>query len=300
MGKAIGFIGLGNMGEHMAGRLLDAGHQLTVFDIRDDAMAALVERGATAAASPALVASLVETVITSLPTPDIVKDVALGADGVISAGPGSKIKTLVDLSTIGSRVAREIAAELAARDITFVDSPVSGGVAGARNGTLAVMVACPDRHYSDLADMLQPLGNVFHVGAEPGLGQTMKLANNLLSAAALSITSEAMVMGVKAGLDPAVMLDVINAGSGRNTATADKFPKAILNRAFDRGFANGLMNKDVELFLAEAAALDTPADVASAVGRSWQTACRELGAEADFTTIVQCAEKRAGVEVKSN
>lgn len=300
MGKAIGFIGLGNMGEHMAGRLLDAGHQLTVFDIRDDAMAVLVDRGATAAASPALVASLVETVITSLPTPDIVKAVALGADGVISAGPGSKIKTLVDLSTIGSRVAREIAAELAAKDITFVDSPVSGGVAGARNGTLAVMVACPDRHYSDLAEMLRPLGNVFHVGAEPGLGQTMKLANNLLSAAALSITSEAMVMGVKAGLDPAIMLDVINAGSGRNTATSDKFPKAILNRAFDRGFANGLMNKDVELFLAEAAALDTPADVASAVGRSWQTACAELGSDADFTTIVQCVEKRAGVEVKSN
>ncbi len=296
MGENIEFIGVGNMGEHMAGRLLDAGHRLTVFDIRDDAVRVLVERGARAAASPAAVASSVEIVITRLPTPEIVRDVALGGDGVVS---GSKINTLIDLSTIGSQMARDVAAGLAAKDIAFVDSPVSGGVAGARNGTLAVMVACPENRFSGLSELLDPLGNVFHVGTEPGLGQTMKLANNLLSAAALSITSEAMVMGVKAGLDPAIMLDVINAGSGRNTATSHKFPNAILPRTFDLGFANGLMTKDVELFLAEAAALGTPQDVAGAVGKMWQTACAEFGPEADFTTIVKCVESRAGVEVKA-
>ena len=126
----------------------------------------------------------------------------------------------------------------------------------------------------------------------------MKLANNLLSASALAITSEAMVMGVKAGLDPQIMLEVINAGRGMNTATPDNFPKAVLTRSFDRGFTNSLMQKDVELFLEEAQSLKVPTSVASAVQKLWQIACSEIGPDADFTTIVQCVENRAGVEVK--
>lgn len=296
MTEPIGFIGLGNMGGPMSRRLLEAGHELTVFDVRDDAIKALCDLGATAAGSPAAVASVAESIILSLPTPEIAKDVVLGANGILSGGA---VKTVVELSTIGPQMAKEVAAALAAKDIGFVDSPVSGGVPGALNGTLAVMASCSDQHFARLKDLLSALGNVYHVGTEPGLGQTMKLANNLMSAAAMAISSEAIVMGVKAGLDPRIMLDVINSASGRNRATEDKFPDDILTRTFNRGFANGLMNKDVELYLKVAAGLEVPTEVAAAVGELWQTACAEIGPEADFTTIVQCVEKRAGVEVKS-
>ena len=295
MNDPVGFIGLGNMGGPMAGRLLTAGHRLVVFDIRDEAVAALVDQGAIAAASPAAVASEAETVITSLPTPDIAKEVALGPTGLAA---GSRIKTAVELSTIGPETAKEIAAGLSVHGVDFVDSPVSGGIAGARKGTLAVMAACSDQRFAELHDLLAVFGKAFHVGAKPGLGQTMKLANNLLGAAALALSSEAMVMGTKAGLDPRIMLDVINAGSGRNSATQDKFPRAVLPRTFDFGFTNGLMQKDVALYLKEAEALGVPTELAAAVAQLWQTACSEIGTQADFTTIVQCVEKRAGVEVK--
>ena len=132
---------------------------------------------------------------------------------------GTKIKTFIDLSTTGPRVASEVAKSLAAKEIVAVDAPVSGGPSGAEKGTLAVMVSGPKSLTGELTPILGVIGNVFWVGERPGLGQTMKLCNNLLSAAAIAITSEALVMGTKAGLDPAVMLDVINAGSGRNTAS---------------------------------------------------------------------------------
>ncbi len=284
------------MGGPMAGRLLDAGYTLTIFDAREAAMASLVARGAHAAASPAAVASEVETVLVSLPTPAIVKDVVLGANGVAL---GSKVKTVVDLSTTGARVEQEIAAALAAKGIDTVDSPVSGGVGGAKKGTLAVMVACTAEKLVALRPVLENFGKVFYLGEKPGMGQTMKLANNLLSATALSITSEAMVMGVKAGLDPRIMLDVINAGTGRNSASQDKFPRAIVPRKFDFGFTNALMYKDVKLCLEEGEAMNVPMWVASAVRQSWFLACNEVGPNEDFTTIVKYIERWAGVEVKA-
>lgn len=291
----LGFIGIGKMGGPMSGRLLDAGHTLTVFDSREAALQPLVDRGARQAKSAAAVASDAETVLVSLPTPDIVKQVALGAEGIVS---GSKVKNFVDLSTTGPRVAREIAAGLAAKGITAVDSPVSGGVQGAKKGTLAVMLACPQDRRALLEPVLKVFGNLFYLGDKPGLGQTMKLANNLLSATAMAISSEAIVMGVKAGLDPRVMLDVINAGSGRNTATQDKFPRAILSRSFDYGFTNGLMYKDVKLCVEEAEAIGVPMWVGSAVRQLWSYTCSRMGAETDFTTVVRCVEEWAGVEVK--
>lgn len=293
--KDLGFIGLGNMGAPMAGRLLDAGYSLTVFDTRAAALAPFTARGAKSAPSPAAVASAVDTVLVSLPTPAIVRQVALGKDGIAS---GSRVKTFVDLSTTGPRAAQEIAAELAARNIVAVDSPVSGGVAGAKKGTLAVMVSGPKGRHDALLPALQAIGKVFYLGEKPGLGQMMKLANNLLSATAMAISCEAIVMGVKAGLDPKVMVDVINAGSGRNSATQEKFPRSILPRTFDYGFATGLMYKDVKLCLEEAEALGTPMWVASAVRQLWLVANNELGPESDFTRVIEVLEGWAGVEVK--
>jgi 3-hydroxyisobutyrate dehydrogenase-like beta-hydroxyacid dehydrogenase len=295
MTKEIGFIGLGKMGGPMAGRLIDAGYRLHMFDERKEAVAAIISTGGVAASSPADVASRVETVLVSLPTPEIVRQVALGAEGVIE---GSKVRTFVDLSTTGPRAAAEIAAVLAGKGVVALDAPVSGGVRGAQKGTLAIMVSGP----GDLCERLRPvfevIGKYFYIGYEPGMGQLMKLANNMLSATAMAASAEVMVMGVKGGLDPRVMIEVINAGSGANTAIRDKFPKPILTRSFDYGFATGLMYKDVKLCLDEAERLHTPMWVCSAVRQLWLEANGHFGPESDFTNIVKLVEQWAGVQVK--
>jgi len=290
----VGFIGVGKMGGPMAGRLLDAGHTLTVFDTNAKALEPLTQRGAKRAASVAAVCAEVETLLVSLPTPDIVRQVAQTV-----ADAGGKVKTFVDLSTTGPRMAKEVAQILAAKKIVAVDSPVSGGVGGAKKGTLAVMLAGPGSLREPLEPVLKVFGKVFYLGTEPGLGQTMKLCNNLLSAACMAITTEAVVMGVKAGLDPKVMIDVINAGSGRSTATEQKFPQDILTRKFDYGFTNGLMYKDVKLCVDEAEALGVPMFVGTAVRQLWNYSVHQKGWDTDFTTIAQCVEEWAGVEIKA-
>jgi 3-hydroxyisobutyrate dehydrogenase-like beta-hydroxyacid dehydrogenase len=292
----IGFIGLGNMGFPMARRLLDAGHGLTVFDARKEAIAALAKLGAVSAKSPREVAERAETVMASLPSPETVLDVATGKDGVIE---GKKVRRFVDLSTTGARMAIRVAEALAPRNVVQIDAPVSGGPPGAERGTLAVMVSGPRAEIELLRPVLSVLGKVFVIGERPGMGQTMKLANNLLSATALAATSEAVVMGVKAGLDPSVMIEVINAGSGRNSASEDKFPRAILPGTFDYGFSNGLMDKDLRLCLEEAAALGVPLQVAHVVREMYRTVTAELGADKDFTTIIRSIEDRAGVVVRA-
>ena len=288
----LGFIGLGNMGQPMGGRLIEAGHSLVVFDTDRAAVDALVRLGAQAASSPRDVADRVETVLASLPTPDVVLTVATGAGGVIEGG---KVSCFVDLSTTGAGMARRVAVALAARNIEQVDCPVSGGVAGAQKGTLAVMASGPRARIERLHDVLSVFGRLFTIGEQAGAAQTMKLINNLLSATALAATTEAVAMGVKAGLDPAIMIDVINAGTGRNTASMDKFPKAILPGTYDAGFATGLMVKDVRLCLDEATALGLPMDVARAVATIWEITFSEIGPDKDFTTIMMTAEKRAGI-----
>ena len=292
----IGFVGLGTMGFHMARRLIEAGHALVVYDTRPEAAARLTKLGAVAATSPKDLADRVETVMASLPSLDAVWAVATGANGVIE---GNKIRRFVDLSTSGARMAQRISEALAPKNILQIDSPVSGGPGGAEKGTLAVMVSGPTKEIELLRPALSVIGKVFVIGDRPGMAQTMKLANNLLSAAAMAATSEAMVMGVKAGLDPAVMIEVINAGSGRNSASQDKFPRAILPGTFDYGFTNGLMYKDVRLCLDEAEAMGVPMWVGSMVRQMFQFATNQQGADADFTTIVKCIEEWAGVEVRA-
>lgn len=290
----IGFIGLGNMGGPMARRLIEAGHKLVVYDTRNDAVAPLVALGAQLASSPADVADRVETVMASLPSLQISKKVALEEGGVIH---GKRVKRFVDLSTTGSRVAAEICAELAKKNIVQIDSPVSGGVGGATRGTLAVMVSGPQADIDVVKDALSVFGKVFVIGHKPGMAQTMKLANNFLSATAMAATSEAVAMGVKAGLDPKVMIDVINAGSGRNTASEGKFPQTILPRTFNYGFGTALMLKDVRLCAEEARELDVPSAVMRAVLEQWEMTNSEFGGDSDFTAIVKMIERRAGVTI---
>jgi 3-hydroxyisobutyrate dehydrogenase-like beta-hydroxyacid dehydrogenase len=293
MNMPIGFIGLGKMGGPMARRLMAAGHDLVVADVNAETLTAFETDGAIVAKTPREVADRCEIVLASLPTPAIVQAIATGTDGV---GDGALVRCFVDLSTTGARMTTSIAEALGPKNVAMVDAPVSGGVAGASAGTLAMMVAAPDALFAELEPILKELGKVFHVGTTPGLGQTMKLVNNYLSATALVVTAEAMAVGAKAGLDPATMIAVINAGSGRNSASQDKFPRAILPRTFDFGFSNGLMCKDLKLFVDEAEASGAPLWVASIVRQVWQHALTHIGPDADFTTVVQPIEQWAGVQ----
>jgi len=253
-------------------------------------------RGAQIAASPAEVASQAEIVLVSLPTPDIVREVALGGNaGIIN---GSKVRLMIDLSTTGPGVATEVAGKLAGRQIGWVDSPVSGGMTGAKAGTLAVMVSCPKKTFNEIEPMMKTFGKLFFAGEKPGMAQTAKLANNLLAATAMVATSEVMAMGVKAGLDPKVLIDIINAGSGRNSATQDKFPRSILTGGFDFGFATGLSYKDVRLCVDEAEAMGVPMVVGSAVRQMLAVTQARFGATSDFTCIAKVIEEWAGVEIR--
>src|SRR3954464_9849976 len=221
--RVVGFVGLGAMGAHMVARLLDAGHDVAFFDTREGAMAPHVDRGARACASVGAVADVATTVLVSLPTPDVVRAVA----GELAQGEA--IEAFVDLSTTGPEVAAEVAAALGAAGVACLDAPVSGGVAGAQAGTLTIMAAGDEALFQSLRPLLEALGrNVVLVGAQPGQGQLAKVLNNLLSASAIAITGEALALGVHGGLSARTLLDVFNSSRGRNTASADKFPRQVL------------------------------------------------------------------------
>jgi 3-hydroxyisobutyrate dehydrogenase-like beta-hydroxyacid dehydrogenase len=295
MSQTLGFVGVGRMGGPMALRLLDAGHSLCVFDTNDDVVQPLTARGAEKASSAEDVASKAEVVFFSLPTPPVVQAVSLGEHGILK---GSRVKTMIDLSTTGPSVAKVVAKAAGERGVAWADSPVSGGVTGAQKGTLAVMVSCPKATFDQIDPLLKVFGKTFYVGDKPGLAQIAKLANNLLAAAALVVSSEAVAMGVKAGLDAKVLIDIINAGSGRNSATQDKFPRAILPRTFDFGFATGLSYKDVRLCVEESESLGVPMVAGAAVRQMLAITQARFGADSDFTMIARVVEEWAGVEMK--
>jgi 3-hydroxyisobutyrate dehydrogenase-like beta-hydroxyacid dehydrogenase len=292
--QSIGFVGVGRMGARMVARLIQAGYALTIYDTSQAAMKPLIERGAKPADSPRAVASAAEIVLASVPTPPIVQAVALGPAGVVE---GKRVKVFIDVSTTGATVAKAVAEGLAVKGIVAADAPVSGGISGAEKGTLAVMLSAPESVLPTVKPILEVLGKIFVVGTEPGQGQTMKLLNNLLSASAMAITSEAVAMAVKAGLDPSLAVDVFNAGTARNSATQDKMKQHVISRSFSYGFGIGLLNKDIRLCMAEADALGVPMVVGSAVRQLLSIATSTEGADADMTAMARTVEAWAGVEI---
>ena len=294
-GPSLGFVGLGAMGGPIASRLLREHGQLAVFDTRPEAMQPLLANGAQACGSAAEVAEAAEIVFVSLPDPGLMAAVVNGPDGLLR---GSAMRCLVDLSTTGPAVAAQLRALLGPAGIGYFDAPVSGGPLGAAEGRLTVMAAAAPEVFAAVSPLLQAFaGKVVLVGDEPGQGQLVKVLNNLMSAASLAITSEALALGVKAGLDPARFLDAVNAGSGRNTASADKFPRCVLPRTFDFGFRMQLMTKDVVLCLQEAARQDVPMLVGGTVGQLWTLAAAGGADDADCTEIARLMEEWAGVTI---
>ncbi len=275
----IGFIGLGNMGGPIAANIAKGGHDLIVYDAAGTADRA--PAGADIAASVAEVAAAAETVFLSLPDGPVVAAVA----EEIAESNARVTSALVDLSTIGIAAAQQVHARLSRADIAYLDAPVSGGTAGAKAGTIAVMCGGDKALFERLEPVLSSMSrNVFHVGDTPGQGQAMKLANNFLSATAMAATSEAVAFGVEQGLDMAQMLDVLNASSGQNTATSDKFPNRILPDKYDAGFTNTLMTKDVTLYLENVRAAGTPDTMGATLAEIWQR-FQAVEPDTDFTRI---------------
>jgi 3-hydroxyisobutyrate dehydrogenase len=298
MTASIGFIGLGQMGSRMAARVAQSGASVIVQDVDRNAVAKLVEQGALAAASPAEVASSASIVLCSLPTPDIVEAVLFGKDGLVE---GDVVKIVVDLSTTGATKIVEFAKRLKQRGIDLVDAPVSGGVDGAAAGTLSLMIAGDANAIEQVDPILRLLGkHIFIMGDAPGLGQKMKLVNNMLVAANAIAAFETLVLGAKAGLDSTRMIDVINASSGRSFITTDKVPQCVLPRTFPPRFATELLYKDVKLGIEEAATVGTRLWMMEAALRLMGQAMAEGDPKADYATLIRYFERRAKVEVKGH
>ena len=284
----IGYLGVGNMGQPMAGKLLDAGHELWVYDVREDAMRPLLERQARRAASPRELADTCDTVVVSLPTLDIFRRALAGPDGLLA---GKALKTLVNTCTVGGPFVREVEAICAATGVIVIDVPISGGVAGAKAGTLAVMVSGDPAKVAELMPVLRLWGKTIVIaGEKPGAAQIMKLTNNMLCAVAFVATAEAMTMSSKAGISPDAMLQILNNGTGRNFATMHLFPEAVLPGTFDFGATIEILMKDVDLAIAQGEELGVPMWVCQAVRLVLKHSVFQGRAQQDLSRIVQIIE----------
>lgn len=288
----IGFIGLGNMGGPMARNLLKAGHQLTVSDLSQSAVAGLVEAGATAAASIAeLARSDVEMIITMLPAAPHVKGVYLGEDGLL-ANVAPQVR-LIDSSTIDPMSARQVAEAAAARGNSLIDAPVSGGTGGATAGTLTFMVGGDKADFDAALPVLQAMGkNIVHCGPT-GNGQVAKVANNMLLAITMIGTAEAMNLGVSLGMEPAVLAGIINTSSGRNWSsdTYNPYPGVMDNvpasRGYTGGFGTDLMLKDLGLATEAARQARQPVILGGLAQQLYQTFSSQGNGALDFSAIIK-------------
>jgi 3-hydroxyisobutyrate dehydrogenase-like beta-hydroxyacid dehydrogenase len=287
----IGYLGVGNMGQPMAGKLLDGGHELWVYDVRAEAMRPLLERQARPAASPKEVADACDTVVVSLPTLEAFRAALSGPDGLVW---GKALKTLVNTCTVGVAFTDEIVEACAAARVTVIDAPISGGPAGARAGTLAVMVSGQAGRVAELTPVFRLWGpTVVVAGEKPGAAQVMKLTNNIVFVAALIATSEAMTMATKAGISPEAMLQILNNGTGRNFATTTMFPQAVLPGTFDFGATIDILMKDVDLAIEQGEALGVPMWVCQAARLVVKHGVFQGRARHDVSRIVQIIEDGA-------
>ena len=291
-----GFIGVGQMGRHMARRILEAGFPLTVHDANRDAAAPLIALGARWGATPRDVALACRTVFTCLPTPQIVEEVVYGANGLRAGWKRGDI--YVDMSTNSPSTVRKIATDAAAMGVAVLDAPVSGGTRGAEQGTLAIMVGGEAATLEAVRGVLVAMGEkIFPVGAV-GCGNIAKLANNMISLAANSICAEGFVLGVKAGIDPQVLLDIIRVSTGANWS-ADQYPRTVFKGNFDPGFRIGLAYKDIGLALDLGRECGVPLPVGEAVRRDLAEAMAAGLADKGVNAVILPLEEAAGAKVRS-
>lgn len=297
MKPKLGFVGLGNIGEPICRNLLEQGYGVAVHDASPEAVARLGDTGAEPVGSLGELGAVADVVLLSLPNSTVVEEVVLGDGGLAEAL--SEGKVLIDTSSSKPHSTRSIAERLAASDVEMLDAPVSGGVLRAREGTLAVMVGGRREVYERCSDILRAFGeHLFYVG-DHGTAHLLKALNNLLSATTLASASEAMILAGKAGISPETFVEVINASNGRSYSTEMKFPRYILPRSFDDGFALGLMSKDVKIALDTAAEMEFPMIVSSAVSQIWQTAVSHGHSAENHTAIYAFIEDLLGENAAS-
>lgn len=280
----LGLIGIGNMGYYFAESLLNNDYDLIIYD-KDENRTKLFKDNmrVTIANSSREVADKAEIVLVSLPKSEVIEDVVVGNNGLIT---GKKIRAYIDLSTTGKKESEKIAEMFYEKNVKVLDAPVSGGTDGAKDGSLTVMVSGNKETYQQMQKILNCLGKkIFYIGDKVGQGQVVKVLNNLLSAAALAITSEAVLVGERADIKKNLLIEIFNSSSGRNSATLDKFPKSILNESYDYGFKTGLMYKDVKLCIELAEELKIPMRLGTSVMQIWKDMIANGEEHNDITTI---------------
>ncbi|MDM5225836.1 NAD(P)-dependent oxidoreductase [Cytobacillus sp. NJ13] len=293
----VGLIGLGNLGGRIARNLIHKGYKLSVYDLDHMALQSFANIGAIVYESPIALAKANDYVLTVLPNAQIVKSVVLGSNGLLSGF--SKDSTLIDMTSSIPEVTIEIGNELLKHGVNMLDAPVSGGVKKAEDGTLAIMAGGDEAVFQNASPLLSDIGsNVTHVG-DLGSGHTIKALNNMLCATTLAATAEILTIGIKMGLKPEKMLEVINTSSGRSHSSEIKFPQQVLSRKFDVGFTIDLMCKDLAIAAGMAENTGVPAFVSNTVLELWQYAKSKGGGEMDHTAIARFIEDLAGVEMKA-
>ena len=288
----VGFVGIGNIGEPLCRHLLEGGYELLIYDVAPEALARLGDTLAEPAASPEALATEADVVLLSLPNSDVVEEIVFGESGLkdgLSSG-----KALIDTSSSRPSSTRGISTRLAAEGIDMLDAPVSGGVLRAREGKLSVMVGGKRAVYERYREILESFGDeIFYVG-DHGAGHLVKALNNLLSATTLVSAAEAALLARRAGVAPDAFVEVINASNGRSYSTEVKFPRYVLNRTFDDGFALGLMNKDLKIALEAAAELEFPMPIGSALAQIWELALAHGYGPENHTAIYAFLEDLLG------
>ena len=295
----IGFIGLGNMGGGMAANVLRAGHDLTVHDLRREAATPLLENGASWADTPAEVAAASDVVLTSLPGPREVEAIALGDSGVLEGSTSGKV--YIDLSTSSPTLIRSIAEDFAAKGVSVLDAPVSGGPVGARTGRLAVMVGGDREVYERVKPALDAIGDKVSYIGPVGSGSIAKLMHNCIGYGLQTIVAECLTLGVKAGVDPEPLFEAISNGSvGRGSSFANTYPNTFLAGNFDPpSFALRLAHKDVSLALELAREYGVPMSVGNIAHQELTSALNRGWADLDSRVAMKLQEERAGnIEVR--
>src|SRR5881296_2631396 len=294
MAVTVGFIGVGNMGNPMAYNVLKSGFPMLVFDLNPKAMENLIQAGAKRAGSAQEVVEGSEVVLTSLPASPDVEAMYLEPGGLVErAKPGT---ILIDLSSVLPSTPRKIEPRAKARGVHFLEAPVSGGVTGARAATLALMVGGDAEPLSRARPVLRAIGpNIFHVGPV-GAGNTVKAINNMMASVNSLAMMEGVVLGVKAGLDPMTIYEVVKTSSGGSKAL-ERIPTALVPRKFEPGFKVRLMNKDLETFNTIAKELHVPVSFANVAQRYQQAAMAAGLADQDTSVVMTIIERLAAVHV---
>jgi len=293
----IGFIGIGQMGKHMSRNIQAAGYELVVNDVQKESSAPLLEKGAEWASTPQAVAESCRIVISCLPSPQIVEQVVYGENGLKFGW--KKGDVYIDMSTNSPLTIRRIAKDARAKGVTVMDAPVSGGTKGAELGTLTIMVGGDPTALEKVRKVLESMGKkIFHVG-DVGCGNVAKLVNNMIGLACGSITAEGFVLGVKAGIDPNVLYEIIKVSTG-NSWTLQQYPDTVFKGNFEPGFKVSLAYKDIGLALALGDECGVPLPVGKAVAKDLEDAMTAGLADKGVDSVIINLEKTTGVQVRTS